>query len=106
MVSPARRARIMSQEKTPTLIDLALRETFRKRRSMTTVHPSLQGLLVKAKRFVFDETASAFLADLTFANFHRKTIKHCSRVFESTRVLARLPHKITWIEYDVTAAAR
>jgi hypothetical protein len=96
-----------------TLADLALRETFRKRgkdengKPCSYVHPLLRGPLSHARRFVLDETASRFLSDLSHANCGQNaTLPRVNRAIETCRILARLPHAITWIEYDARAERR
>jgi hypothetical protein len=84
----------------PTLIDRCLRETFRKRSKLQ----SLRNLFVNARRFVLDDEASSFLGDLFVANYDKQQkIRNPVfglRIFDATRMLARLPHKITWLEYQ------
>jgi len=55
--------RIMSKD-APTLIDKCLRETYRSMKKGSMVPSQIRGSLLRAKRFVLDETASSFLSDL------------------------------------------
>jgi hypothetical protein len=86
-------------KETPTFADMVLRESFRKKNPH--VPTSIRQPLAEARRFVLDDTASAFLADLAHANFGVKA-KHSRiiRAMEASRVLARLPHRVCWIEYN------
>jgi hypothetical protein len=87
----------------PTLADFTMRESFRlKMREMRGIRP----LLAAANRFVLDETASAFISDLSNANYSGQSLKRWMVLFRQLRPLARLPHKITWIEYDAQAERR
>jgi hypothetical protein len=85
-----------------TLADLALRTACRK---VDGVPPGIRWLLSEAHRFVLDKAASAFIADLEGANFHNSSRPRYMRGLETVRLLGRLPHKTTWIEYDVDAFA-
>jgi hypothetical protein len=87
----------------PTFADMVLRESFRSKNKY--VPTSIGQPLAEARRFVLDDTASEFLSDLAHANFARgmKDPKHGARVMEASRILARLPHAITWIEYNPRA---
>ena len=86
--------------------------------------PVLRQKLFQAKRFVLDESMSRFLADLYIAAFVRKG-KHVefsmsSKVYDTSwadgksqrhlieqlRISARLPHAVTWIEYDRRAECK
>jgi hypothetical protein len=92
-----------------TLADLALRESLRRdapdarARHRAAVAPEIRGVLSSARRFVLDKEASAFLSDLSHANFSGSTRRKATIAIENTRILARLPHAQTWIEYDARA---
>jgi hypothetical protein len=89
--------------KPATLADCALRESFRKRHPFPGVSPALRSLLASSRRFSLDEEASCFLAHLSWANVNvGMSVGRFTRNFEATRVLARLPHAVTWVEYDDT----
>lgn len=99
----------MSVDQSEILADLALRESFKVNRKKVPpfhVSPSLRYLLAEARRFVLDAAASEFLADLAHANFGVNSVSTVQRATEASRVLARLPHKITWFEYDIRAVSR
>jgi hypothetical protein len=82
-----------------TLADLALRETYRTRHPR--VLPEYRTMLASARRFVLDADMSAFFAHLSTANFYKQKLSIFLRSFNTTRLLARLPHSLTWIEYEV-----
>jgi hypothetical protein len=83
---------------TDTFIDAVLRESYRKKHQ--NVPPTVRNGLIGAKRFVLDESASAFLSDLGHANFAPpRTPARLRRAFITSRQLARLPFMVTWIEY-------
>jgi hypothetical protein len=82
----------------------------------------LRSSLFQARRFVLDDTMSAFLCDLSMTAFfkngpikvdHREgqvdfPVIDCSkrvalRKLEQLRLGAKLPHKFTWIEFNLTA---
>jgi hypothetical protein len=88
-----------------TLADLALRQTYGKPRHSGGAHKSVRAPLIAARRFVLDQEASAFLCDLANANFHKQNTRRAIRAYEASRVLARLPYAVTWIEYDAIAEA-
>jgi hypothetical protein len=87
----------------PTLADLALRQTFGKPKRHGKAHVSVRAPLLAARRFVLDQDASAFLCDLANANFRMWNARRVLRAYEASRVLARLPYAVTWIEYDAVA---
>jgi hypothetical protein len=86
-----------------TLADLVLRQTYGKPKRSGMAHISVRAPLFAARRFVLDQDASAFLCDLANANFFRQHVSRALRAYEASRVLARLPHAVTWIEYDAIA---
>jgi hypothetical protein len=87
---------------------------------------ALQYKLFQAKRFRLDESMSRFLADLYIAAFVRKgqkpqfsmtakvydtswasgQTKSQRLLIEQLRLAARLPHKVTWVEYDRRAECK
>jgi hypothetical protein len=82
----------------PTLADAAIRESLRNHRPY--VPARIGRKIAEARKFVLDETASAFLADLSHASFVDGPMNQNAAIVDRTRVLARIPHAITWIEYD------
>lgn len=86
----------------PTLADAALRETFRPH---SGVAAAARGPLTAARRFVLDDGMSAFLADISFAAFIAKPNKMIA-IAEDIRRSARLPHAVTWIEFNARARRR
>jgi|KBSMisStaDraftv2_1062788.scaffolds.fasta_scaffold00048_67 hypothetical protein len=90
-----------------TLIDALYRTTFRPKthpgwRSNTDMRHALES----ARRFVLDDRMSAFMAELSNESFIRAGVAGdpvplCSRLADSLRVSARLPHASIWIEYPL-----
>lgn len=83
------------------LADMVMRESLRNPKK-SSIAPWLGKYLKEARRFVLDASASSFLADLAFANF-MGTRRRSIMALETSRRLARLPHRVTWIEYDSKA---
>jgi hypothetical protein len=84
----------------PTLADAAIRESLR---NHSRGVPSRIGQkIAAARKFVLDTEASRFLSDLSHASYVDGEAIALTAV-EKTRQLARLPHAITWIEYDPRA---
>lgn len=67
-------------------------------------HP-LRVALENARRFVLDESMSAFMADLGWAAFKAKPELTLSTM-DSIRRLARAPFPVTWIEWDEPSLAK
>ena len=86
-----------------TLIDQLYAMTFGKPVPAWQSNKLIRRALIEARRFVLDKSMSAFLADLQLAAFNPRT--QCVRpyVFEQFRTSARLPHAVTWVEYDFIA---
>lgn len=88
----------------PTLIDALFGETFHKAWKSMDPENWLRTHLLKARRFVLDDSMSAFMADLAYASLPVvRNAKRDQEVIDGMRVLARLPHAVTWIEYNMTA---
>lgn len=83
-----------------SLIDLAIRESLRPHGAM--VPKTARDTLLHARKFVLDYSMSAYIADLTNAAFLANPARSKEMV-DGARRLARLPHPITWIEYDCRA---
>jgi hypothetical protein len=82
----------------PTLADGIIRESLKKK---SRVSKACGRIVAEARKFVLDKEASSFLADLSHAAFdvtipNEMKIRH----LDQARVLSRLPHSKTWIEYD------
>lgn len=95
--------------KPPTLADEIYRMTFKPDmvagwRSNVVMRDVLSG----ARRFVADDRMSAFIADLSFETYFKclrqETLS--TRILDSLRVQARLPHEAIWIEYSLRAYMR
>jgi len=85
-------------KKAPTLADRIIRESLRPRGS---VNRALGRDLIEAKKFVLNKEASAFLADLSHAAYEPGIkLESKNACLDRARVLSRLPHAMTWIEYD------
>lgn len=86
----------------PTLLDAAIRSIHKKQ---VGVWPSLMKPLTQARRFVLDESMSGFLAQLRHSSIIKDNSKR-NAALEQYRRGARLPHALTWIEYDARAYKR
>ena len=63
--------------------------------------------IAQARKFVLDESMSAFMADLSYVSLNAcRTVAKRQHLVESMRKLARLPHAITWLEFDKQAHRR
>jgi hypothetical protein len=60
-----------------------------------------QQLFMPARRFVLDKAMSAFLADVAFAVCNKRSSRLSLKAMDFARKSARLPHDMTWIEYDI-----
>ena len=84
------------KEKAPTLADLAVRLSYN--------HPEyvpdhIRKKIKEARRFVLDDKASSFHADISHASFIGSDAQ-CAAALDQVRRMARAPHKVTWIEYN------
>lgn len=88
----------------PTLIDGVLRELERPLYHRIGFVDPLRRQLAEAHKFVLDDSMSGFLSDLAYAalmtTHHSDDKAHL--LLESLRTQARLPHRLTWIEYSQT----
>jgi len=94
----------MSNKEPLLLIDTIYRQTFRK----STRNPELRVQLMSARRIVLTDEMAAFLYSLRLEIILGKLQRPISRRVSYQRVddcryFARLPHKITWLEYSVAA---
>jgi hypothetical protein len=91
-------------------IDQVIRETLRPdtilKRGLSRNMAELRATLHSARKFVLDESMSAFMADLASVPFAAVTPERRPDIMESLRHGARLPHQTTWIEYDTLAFRR
>ncbi len=91
----------------PTLADDMIKEWTSKRVRRIDPNHWIANHISKARKFVLDEGMSEFLADLAYTSLNAcKTEAARHNLVESVRKLARLPHAITWIEYDKQAHRR
>ena len=87
-----------------TLADDLIREWSRPRYRHVDKNNWLASHVAQARKFVIDEGMSAFMADLGYVSLNAcKTPAARHHLVESMRKLARLPHALTWIEYDKQA---
>jgi len=92
----------MNAENKPSfLIDDMYRATFGKPVEGWESNRRMRRALVDARRFILDEAMSAFLADVAFAVVSKRTRDISLRALDFARRCARLPHDVTWIEFDV-----
>jgi len=90
--------------KPPTLADAFVKEWSRPIYQRVGDPMFLVRSLAAARKFVLDNAMSAYLADLAWASLITTENPHKSNILmESLRQAARLPHKITWIEYNFIA---
>ena len=88
----------------PTLADALLGETFKPYYRQSDPEGWMRTHLLQARKFVLDKSMSAFMADLAYASLPAvRNAKRDQEVLDGMRTLARLPHKVTWIEFDMTA---
>lgn len=88
----------------PTLADMAVRYSFKQPAAVPT---EVQAKIARARRFVLDEGASAFLSDLSHATYQFEhtaegNVRAAAQI-DQTRRMARAPHALTWIEFDFHA---
>jgi hypothetical protein len=85
----------------PTLADAAILSSIEQRfgrRPPQQAYAAMLREVAKARKIVLDDNMSCFLADL-WLNTRKGGLRHRLRRLENTRQFARLPHKLTWIEY-------
>jgi len=87
----------------PTLCDGTIREWSRPAYKRTGDPGVLVRALAGARKFVLDESMSAYMGDLGNASMIGQTAEKTQRTLESLRVSAMLPHPVTWIEFDLKA---
>lgn len=92
----------------PTLIDRLYRTSFQNEPVAGWLYnAAMRDRFVRARRFVLDERMSAFLGDLANVTYTKAaSVKLRCALAENTRVSARLPHPVTWVEYDLHAEMR
>jgi hypothetical protein len=86
----------------PTLIDTLYRVSFRNEPIMNwKSNAGMREALMGARRFILDDGMSEFLGELGTAAFVGKSKAIYTRLCDSLRVSARLPHKSIWVEYNL-----
>lgn len=99
--------------KAPTLIDRAIRESYRDDKSYNKPLKLYRDRLIRARKFVLDDSMSGFLADLTNSAI-AEAAKHSAvdngaamfNLMHGARRMAKAPFPVTWIEYDCVARRR
>jgi hypothetical protein len=87
--------------KAPTLCDALIREYMRPFYKGIANTDMIIKPLRESRKFVLDETMSAFMADLSYASLLTTDKPHKAQLLtDAMRMAARLPHKVTWIEYN------
>ena len=91
----------------PTLADSIIREWQKPVYRPVDRNNWLASHIAQARKFVLDEGMSEFLADLSYTSLNAcKTVEKRAHLVEGMRRMARLPHALTWIEYDKQAHRR
>jgi hypothetical protein len=90
--------------KNATLADLMIREWSKSAYKRIDRHGFVPRSIAQARKFVLDEGMSAFMADLAYAALPKvRNAQRDNAILEGMRTLSRLPHALTWIEYDLKA---
>src|SRR5262245_21750833 len=86
----------------PTLFDRVRASSF-VRDQNTGFYPQhlLRQKVFDARRFTLSDEMSVMLGDLATAGFESKTVELRNKAIEAMRMGARLPHRITCIEYNL-----
>lgn len=93
--------------KEPTLIDAMVRLTFKPHFRELDKTGWFRKHLLAARRFVLDDQMSAFMADLSYASLPKvRNAKRDQEVIDGMRTLARLPHRVTWVEFNLRERAK
>jgi len=91
----------------PILADSMIREWSRSRYRKIDKNNWLASHIAQARKFVLDEGMSSFMADLGYVSLNAcKTDFKRQQLVEGMRKLSRLPHAVTWIEFDKQAHRR
>jgi hypothetical protein len=98
------------------LLDAVYKKTFSKDMRDDGTGEQIRRLLMDAHRFTLDTPMSSFLADLSFQSWNKcgqrwdkqtnrpeELASHKLEAIEHLRQSARLPHKVTWFEFDAAA---
>lgn len=92
------------RKEAPTLADGLLREVMSN--SWRNLDPKgwVRKHLSEARRFVLDDNMSSFMADLAYSSLPQvRSVKRDQAIIDGMRYGARLPHRITWIEFNMKA---
>jgi hypothetical protein len=82
------------------LIDRLYQLTYGKPVKEWQSNKRMRQALTEAHRFVLDPPMSAFLADIAFAVCNKREFSIAAQSIDFARCSARLPHHVTWIEFD------
>jgi len=89
----------------PTLADMMIRAWSRPPYRQIDSNGWVPRNIALARKFVLDEQMSEYLADLGCSWLPGLNRKRKREMFDGYRTLSRLPHPITWVEYDRPAFA-
>lgn len=93
----------MTTKKGPTLADMVIRTMYAARSKDSNY---FLDHVARARKFVLDESMSRMMADLGWAAYKGTSIPQRVQRMDDIRRLARLPHPLTWVEWDERALAR
>lgn len=93
-----------------TLADMILRDSYRPKGDIAALGGQqraieVRNLISEARKFVLDDSMSSFLCDLSNGPFMVPKARQ-PEVMDAMRHGARLPHRLTWIEYSTRAFHR
>jgi len=91
----------VSDTKHQTLIDQLYAQTFGKKVEAWQSNKLMRRALTDARRFILDDAMAAFLADITSAGCDKRTDTIRFKAVHQMRAAARLPHDLTWVEFDL-----
>jgi hypothetical protein len=85
----------------PPLIDQLYALSFGKPVPAWQSNRRMRQALTEARRFVLTADMASFLADITCAACNKRTETILFKAVHQMRTAARLPHAVTWVEYDL-----
>lgn len=99
-----------TSEKQPTLADLLIREWSKPKYRRYDTEGWVPRMVAQARKFVLDKSMSEFMADLAYSwlpdlpkSMSARQRVRAYSILNGYRMIARLPHPIMWIEYDMEA---
>jgi hypothetical protein len=97
----------MSKNDTPTLADKIMRYCLSRLGRKADKKMFMASKIAQARKFILGDDMSAHMADLAYASLLTcKTAEKARLLLDSMRMMSRLPHPVTWIEYNFAAKAR